>query len=116
MLQKNSGTLGRSNTNNLVLAILQGVPRHGRDTIMPAFARELSDPQIATPGNYLLKEYGNPNARVTESQVAQLRGNAQDNKLLLLARAGLAAGALVVLLLLGWAVSRSRGHRSGGMR
>ncbi|SEA42136.1 c-type cytochrome [Acidovorax soli] len=111
-----NSTLGRNSTNNLVLAILQGVPRHGRDTIMPAFARELSDPQIATLGNYLLKEYGNPNAQVTERQVAQLRGNAQDHKLLLLARVGLAAGALVVLLFLGWAVSRSRGRRSGGPR
>ncbi|NMM85712.1 cytochrome C [Rhodococcus sp. SRB_17] len=104
-------TLGRSNTNNLVLSILQGVPRHGRDSIMPAFAHELTDPQISTLGNYLLKEYGNPQARVTDSQVARLRSNAPDNTLVQLARWGMAIAVLIVLLVLGWAIRRAQGRK-----
>ena len=104
-------TVGRSNTNNLVLSILQGVPRHGRDSIMPAFAHELTDAQVTTLSNYLLKEYGNPKARVTDSQVARLRSNAPDNTLVNLVRAGMVIGALVVLLVLAWVVHRLLGRR-----
>ncbi|RIX68981.1 c-type cytochrome, partial [Acidovorax cavernicola] len=57
-----NSSLGHTNTNNLVLSILQGVPRHGRDSIMPAFGHELSDQQVTTLSNYLLQNYGRPDA------------------------------------------------------
>lgn len=100
-------TLGRSNTNNLVLAILQGVPRHGSDTIMPAFAHELSDQQISTLGNYLLTHYGAPSAKVTQEQVHRLRTNTPDTTLITVARWGMGLAAIVVLLLV-WALLRRR--------
>ncbi|MCT9812105.1 cytochrome c [Acidovorax sp. Be4] len=101
-----NSTLGHKNTNNLVLAILEGVPRHGRDSIMPAFAHELSDQQIATLSNYLLQAYGRPDAKVTTDQVQRLRSGAQDNTLLTMARVAMAVGALVLLALVIWLFSR----------
>jgi len=67
--------LGRANTNNLVMVMLEGVQRQADapDARMPGFARELSDQQIATLGGYLTQRYGNPKATVTVGQVANLR-------------------------------------------
>ncbi|CAM5535213.1 hypothetical protein RLIN73S_05837 [Rhodanobacter lindaniclasticus] len=55
---------GRTQTNNLVLVILEGIHRRTGDpgVHMPGFAHELSDQQIATLGNYLTLHYGNPAA------------------------------------------------------
>lgn len=72
----NNTVLGHQSTNNLVQVMLHGIERHGADSVMPAFAQELSDKQIATLGNYLLSSYGNPAAKVTEQQVAALRNPA----------------------------------------
>lgn len=43
--------LGRTNTNNLIMAILEGVHRQP-DVDMPGFAHDLSDRQVATLGTY----------------------------------------------------------------
>jgi mono/diheme cytochrome c family protein len=69
---------GRSNSNNLVMAILDGVERHdGKGShaghLMPAFRQTLSDEQIVTLGNYVQKMYGNPDVKVTAEQVTTLR-------------------------------------------
>lgn len=104
-------SLGHANTNNLVQVILHGIHRVGVDSVMPPFAHELSDKQITTLGNYLLASYGNPEATVTEQQVAQLRDPATagaDTSLLTLARVGMAAGAIVVLALIAFLVARRR--------
>ena len=103
-----NSTLGHKNTNNLVLAILEGVPRHGRDSIMPAFAHELSDPQIATLSNYLLQAYGRPESKVSADQVRRLRSGAADSTLLNVARVAMAVGALLLLALVIWLFSRRR--------
>lgn len=106
-------SLGHANTNNLVNVLLQGIHRVGTDSVMPGFAQELSNQQIATLGNYLLTSYGNPEARVSEAQVQRLRDPASagtDNRLLTLARVGLGAGVVVVLLLIGWLLSRRRSN------
>jgi hypothetical protein len=67
------------------------------DVLMPAFGRLLSDQQIATLGNYLLKQYGNPDASVTVQQVATLRKGGEASPLIMLARIGMAVAALIVL-------------------
>lgn len=104
-------SLGHANSNNLVQVLLHGIERHGADTVMPGFAQELSDKQITTLGNYLLTSYGNPAAKVTEPQVAQLRDLANagaDSSLLTLARVGMGAALLVLLGLIAWLLRRSK--------
>ena len=104
-------SLGHANTNNLVNVVLHGIHRVGTDSVMPGFAHELSDQQVTTLSNYLLASYGNPEAKVTQQQVAQLRDPATagaDNTLLNLARVGMAVGVIVVLALVGWFFSRRR--------
>ena len=104
-------SLGHANSNNLVNVVLHGIHRVGTDSVMPGFAHELSDKQVTALSNYLLTSYGNPEAKVTERQVAQLRDPATagaDNTLLNLARAGMVVGVIVVLALLGWLFARRR--------
>lgn len=98
---------GRSNSNNLVMAILDGVERQdGKGShaghLMPAFRQALSDEQIVTLGNYVQKMYGNPDVKVTAEQVTTLRNGGPASNLIGLARAGIIVGVLVLLALLLW--------------
>jgi mono/diheme cytochrome c family protein len=99
-----NSAVGRLNTNNLVMAILDGVTRgHGDNpgTIMPAYRHTLSDTQIATLGTYMVQHFGNPESAVTVEQVAQLRsGEAMGPNLVMMVRIAIAAGVLIVLLLI----------------
>lgn len=104
---------GRSNSNNLVMAILDGVERqdgdsHGAGHLMPAFRQTLSDEQIVTLGNYVQKMYGNPDVKVTAEQVTTLRNGGPASNLIGLARAGIIVGVLVLLALLLWWRARRR--------
>ncbi|MDN2675963.1 cytochrome c [Janthinobacterium sp. SUN033] len=104
---------GRSNSNNLVMAILDGVERQdGRGAhaghLMPAFRQTLSDEQIVTLGNYVQKMYGNPAIKVTAEQVTTLRNGGAPSNLIGLARAGIIVGVLVLLALLLWWRGRRR--------
>jgi mono/diheme cytochrome c family protein len=105
---------GRTQTNNLVLTILDGVhlPAQGNGVIMPGFRNVMSDTQMATLSNYLIKAYGNPAGKVTVEQVAALRNGApvgpdSGARLLLAARIGMAIVGLIVLLIL-YAIFRPR--------
>ena len=95
--------LGRSNTNNLVLVMLEGIHRdiEPPQLPMPGFAK-LSDRQLATLGTYVMQRYGNPGAKVTVDQAARLRNGGSASHLILLARLGIAAVfiALVVAFVL----------------
>jgi mono/diheme cytochrome c family protein len=77
-----SSALGARSADNLVLTVLLGVRRPAADgpVFMPPFgadstlSNELSDEQIATLANYLMPQFGNPQAaRVTAAHVAALR-------------------------------------------
>ncbi|PWL18377.1 cytochrome C [Falsochrobactrum shanghaiense] len=104
--------LGRENTNNLVMVILEGLRRQP-DVLMPGFGKELSDKQVATLSNYLIGHFGNPAAKVTTEQVAQLRaGGASSDWLIWAARIGLAVGVLVVLGILSALLVRRNRKRS----
>lgn len=116
--------LGRSDSSNLVMAILDGVQREhvvlqgeavdsgdASETRMPAFRAVLSDQQIATLGSYLTATYGNPAAIVTQQQVQTLRSGGAASNLVMLARVGLVVGILIVLLIL-WRVLRPRRPRA----
>jgi mono/diheme cytochrome c family protein len=108
--------LGRENTDNLVMVILEGLHRQP-DVLMPGFAKELSDTQIATLGSYLVQHFGNPAAKVTVAQVAELRAGPTKSVLVILAQAALAVGALVIIgliaLWLRWRRRRGFATQSG---
>lgn len=90
-------SLGRSNTNNLVMVILEGVQRQP-DVFMPAFDKTLSDAQIATLGNFVLQRFGNPQAKITTDQVETLRDGGAKSFLLTAARIAIGAAGLVLVL------------------
>ncbi|WP_245463008.1 cytochrome c [Mesorhizobium sp. M7D.F.Ca.US.005.01.1.1] len=102
--------LGRANTNNLVMVMLEGLHRQP-DVLMPGFAKELSDTQIASLGSYLIQNFGNPAAKVTVGQVAELRAGPVRSVLVTVARAGLAVGTLIVIGLIAWLLRRRKKSR-----
>ena len=94
----NSG-VGRANTNNLVMVMLEGIQRQIEpyELRMPGFASELSDTQLATLGSYLVQRYGNPQANVTVAQVGRLRAGGDASNLILVARAGMVLAAIALI-------------------
>lgn len=107
---------GRTDTNNLVLVILEGIRWQTGDSgvRMPGFAGDLSDQQIATLGNYLTLRYGNPAARITATQVANLRAGGAPSHLVALARLAMVAlVALILAILVLWRRRRRRRTSSG---
>jgi mono/diheme cytochrome c family protein len=98
--------LGRANTSNLVMVMLQGL--HRGDILMPGFASLLSDTQMATLGTYLITYFGNPAATVTASEVKTLRAGTSQSLLVPLAQIGIAVGVLVVLAIIAFIVLRFR--------
>ena len=111
----NSAT-GAKNATNLIAAILYGVDRttSGKQAFMPGFggrptdANPLSDRNIAVLGNYVLTHYGSGDTTITEQQVAEARRGGPASPLVALARGGLAAAAVVVLLGSAWLIFRRR--------
>lgn len=74
-----NSTVGASTANNLAMVILHGVNRTTKtaDVLMPSFASQLTDEQIAAITNYVTKHFGNPQSTVTVDQVAKLRATQQ---------------------------------------
>jgi len=103
--------LGRADTNNLVMVILDGIVHNGEPAgvVMPAFRRDLSDQQVATLGNYLLQRFGNPDAKVAAGQVGKLRAGGGSTWIVWAVRAAmLAVVLLVVAALIGRGARRRR--------
>ena len=111
----NNSVVGRLETNNLVMAILDGVHRGpiGDTAItMPGYRNELTDQQISTLATYVVQHFGNPKAVVSVDQVAALRsGEAEGPDLVRMARIALAVGALILLLLVVWVIMANRRRR-----
>jgi len=103
-----NSTTGRSNTNNLVMAMLDGVQRQGAGVgnadgyLMPAFRQTLSSEQIVSLGNYVQQLYGNPAGKVTLEQVTILRQGGAPSDLIGLVRGSLIVAGLALLLLILW--------------
>jgi mono/diheme cytochrome c family protein len=101
----NSAT-GAKNATNLIAAILYGVDRtvSGKQAFMPGFggqptdANPLSDRDIAALGTYVLAHYGPGDTTINEQQVDEIRHGGPTSSLLLLARGGLGAAGIVVIL------------------
>ncbi|GAB2905759.1 c-type cytochrome [Paralcaligenes ginsengisoli] len=102
--------LGRTNTNNLVMVLLDGIARNpdAADVLMPGFRAQLSDIQIATLGTYLTQRYGNPGAHVTVDQVKTLRAGGEPSHLIWYARAGLILAGLLIAGLFVFGARRRR--------
>jgi len=111
----NSAT-GAKNATNLIAAILYGVDRTTSrgQAFMPGFgghatdANPLSDRNIVALGNYVLAHYGSADTAITEPQVAEERRGGPSSPLLVLARAGMAAAAIVVCLAIAFLIFRRR--------
>jgi mono/diheme cytochrome c family protein len=105
--------VGRGNTNNLVMVLLDGIERIGErpEVTMQGFRDVMSDVQIATLASYLTQHYGNPDVKVAASQVRALRTGASSSSLLWLARGGLIAGLLVLVAGLAWLLRKSSQQR-----
>ena len=110
--------LGRANTNNLVMVILQGIERSGTQSgvVMPAFANHLSDNQVSVLTNYLLQRFGNPNAVVTIDQVRLARDGGPSSPLLMIARVGMALVGLVFVALLVFIAFRAHRRTAASSR
>lgn len=105
-----NSTTGADNPSNLIATILYGVKRDTAEgnVFMPPFGKQsnalnsLSDQQVATLSNWLLHQYGNPAVKVTPDRVAETRRGDPTSPLVWIAQAGVAAGAVVVIVLLGY--------------
>ncbi len=107
-----NSTVGSANTDNLVMVLLDGIQKQGeeQEMLMPGFRKTLSDQQIANLGSYLLRHYGNPQARVSADQVKVLRADGPKSHLVAAARIGIAVA--VILLIVLFAVLLRRRRRS----
>jgi fructose 5-dehydrogenase cytochrome subunit len=109
-----NSALGSRNPNNLIAAILNGVNRttFKGQAYMPGFAggphdlAPLTDQEIVLLGNYLLQHYGRPGIAVTAQQVAEVRRGGPSSSLVTLARIGIALAAIVLILIVVFAVLR----------
>ena len=106
---------------NLVAAILYGVDRQvdGKEVMMPSFGKQsfvtpLTDQQIADLSNYVLQNFGNPQAKVTPGDVAIARAGGPKPILAavqpFILPASIGAAIVVILIAMGWIVGRRRRH------
>jgi mono/diheme cytochrome c family protein len=107
-----NSTVGAAKPDNLVAVILHGVDRTVGAThvLMPgfgdrSFVQPLSDTQIAALATFVRQTYG-PGDTVSDQQVALARQGGAASLLLALARWGMAAGVVLVLLLCVWLLRR----------
>jgi len=113
----NSAT-GAKDPTNLIAAILYGVDRtvSGKQAFMPGFgghptdSNQLSNRSIAVLGTYVLTHYGSGNTSITESQVSEVRRGGPSSLLLPLARWGLAAAAVIIVLGIVFLMFRRQKH------
>ncbi|RCS31676.1 cytochrome c [Rhodanobacter denitrificans] len=107
---------GRADTANLVLVILDGIRWQTGDSgvRMPGFAHALSDHQVANLANYLTLHYGNPAARITATQVANLRAGGAPSHLVALARLAMVVVVVLILAIIVLWRRRKRRRTSSG--
>jgi len=97
----NNSVVGARDPSNLLMVILNGVQRNGEaeETFMPGFAAHLSDAQIATLSNYVLKQYGNTAApTVTPEHVKIQRQGGPTSPIISLLPWAMGAAVFVILL------------------
>lgn len=109
-----STATGAARPNNLVMTMLEGVHRKGANgpTLMPGFAHDMDDAQIAAVSDYVAKTFGNPALTITAATVAELRAG---GPVPLIAKAGpwlvivpAVVGLLIVLALVAFLLRRRK--------
>ena len=73
---------------------------------------QFSDNQVALLANYVFEQYGRAGTSVSQSDVAMVRQGGPSSPLVLLARLGIAAAVLVLLLLVSFLVFRRSRRRT----
>lgn len=115
-LYHNTAT-GETNPSNLIATILYGVDRDTQTdghVFMPPFGdavnavTQLSNQEVADLSNYILAQYGRGDVSVSAEDVAVIRQGGAPSPLLMFAQVGIAVGAVVVLLLIGFYWRRCR--------
>jgi mono/diheme cytochrome c family protein len=106
---------GRADASNLVLVILEGIRWQTGDSgvHMPGFAQVLGDHQVANLANYLTLHYGNPAARITATQVANLRAGGAPSHLVALVRLAMLMVVLLLVIIVLWRRRKRRRTSSG---
>ncbi len=110
---------GADRSDNLLSAILFGVNRtvDGETAFMPGFGPDafytdhLSDQEIADVSNYVLKQYGNPDVKVTAADVKLIREGGPKPLIATLApfaAPAIGVGILILIVLIVWLVGRSK--------
>ncbi|MET0267081.1 MAG: cytochrome c [Duganella sp.] len=107
---RNHTVLRHPNADNVSMAILEGVWPEEKQG-MPGFEHELNDQEIAEITNYVMATFGNNQAGTDAARVAVLRQGGAPSPLLWLARGGMVAGVLLVVLAL--VLLRKRRRRAG---
>ena len=105
-LFSNSATAGAS-PSNLVATILYGVDRNtpSGHVFMPPFGGQpnaltaLNNEEIAQLANYVFDHHGDPALKVSARDVQQIREGGPRSNLVTLARTGMAAGIVAIVLL-----------------
>ncbi|MDE1179804.1 cytochrome c [Paraburkholderia sp.] len=71
----NNSAVGASTANNLTMVILHGVSRetNHQHMMMPQFADQLTDDEVAKLVNFTTTQFGNPAATTTAADVAKMR-------------------------------------------
>ena len=82
----------------------------------PNDSTALSDRNIAALGNYVLAHYGSAGTTITEQQVAEVRRGGPGSPLPALARGGVVAAVVVVLLGIAFVIFRRRKTSSAYVR
>ncbi|WP_369788117.1 c-type cytochrome [Rouxiella sp. WC2420] len=107
----NNAALRRPVADNAVMAILDGLtPSSGQ--AMPAFNNTLDSQQVATLTNYLFKTFGDSKVQTTPERVKLLREGGSPSPLIAIAKYGMiAGGVIIILLVLGAVIFFSRRKR-----
>lgn len=103
----NNAALHRPVADNAVMAVLEGLtPTQGQ--AMPAFHSAMNDQQVADLVNYLFKTYGDAGVQTTAERVKELRAGGTPSPLLDLARGGMVAAGVVIILVIAGLIFRRR--------
>lgn len=95
----NNAGLRRPVADNAVMAVLDGLePVQGQ--VMPAFHGKMNDQQVSVLVNYLFKTWGNPAVQTTPERVKSLREGGPPSPLLAIARDGMIAAGIVILVMI----------------
>lgn len=98
---QNHPVLNKPVADNVAMAILDGVwPEKGQGMI--GFAGSLDDEQIAAVTNYVMQDMGHSQVQITPERVSALRAGGDTSPLKLLARIGMGAAVVALILIAFW--------------